>query len=214
MPKQTFFNLPEEKRERLIHAAIEEFAGNPFQKAVIDNITKKAGISKGSFYQYFENKEDIYRYLFESISIDKTRHLHLLLREMNHIKFSTFIRRFYEAGVDFEYTQEEYEAFHKRFLLNCSKELRDEILETLTPQSNQLFETVLSFYKENGELKEDLDISFTAEMLTALTMFISTRTMAGNALDRKAEVTNAIEGLLRIIETGIKTDLNDKTMEE
>ena len=58
MPKQTFFNLPEDKRENLINIAIEEFAENDYQTASISRIVANAGIAKGSFYQYFENKED------------------------------------------------------------------------------------------------------------------------------------------------------------
>lgn len=65
MPKQTFFNLPEKKRQHLINAAEEEFARVPLHEASIANIVKSAGIPRGSFYQYFENKEDIYFYLLK-----------------------------------------------------------------------------------------------------------------------------------------------------
>ena len=60
MPKQTFFNLPEGKRKTLMNAAEKEFARVPLAKASISNIIKDANIPRGSFYQYFENKEDLY----------------------------------------------------------------------------------------------------------------------------------------------------------
>lgn len=63
MPKETFNNLPDEKRDRVIAAAIEEFADNPYRSASISSIVKKADIAKGSFYQYFEDKKAFYRYL-------------------------------------------------------------------------------------------------------------------------------------------------------
>ncbi|WP_085993863.1 TetR/AcrR family transcriptional regulator [Oceanobacillus senegalensis] len=63
MPKQTFFNLPEQKRQNLMKAAEEEFARVPLYEASISNIIKVAGIPRGSFYQYFEGKEDVYFYL-------------------------------------------------------------------------------------------------------------------------------------------------------
>ncbi|WLR54670.1 TetR/AcrR family transcriptional regulator [Mesobacillus subterraneus] len=65
MPKQTFFNLSDHKREKLIESAEIEFASAPFFEASIANIIKTAGISRGSFYQYFEDKEDLYFYLLE-----------------------------------------------------------------------------------------------------------------------------------------------------
>ncbi|MBK7895072.1 MAG: TetR/AcrR family transcriptional regulator [Candidatus Promineifilaceae bacterium] len=63
MPKATFFNLPEAKRQHIIELALAEFAENDFDQASISRIVARAGIAKGSFYQYFENKEDLHAYL-------------------------------------------------------------------------------------------------------------------------------------------------------
>jgi len=63
MPKETFFNLAENKRLRIVELAIEEFSTYSFTKASISRIVARAGIAKGSFYQYFENKLDLYRWL-------------------------------------------------------------------------------------------------------------------------------------------------------
>lgn len=65
MPKETFFNLPENKRHQIIDIAVAEFAENPYVVASISDIVRKAGIAKGSFYQYFVDKKDLYRYLIE-----------------------------------------------------------------------------------------------------------------------------------------------------
>lgn len=67
MPTQTFFHLPEEKQQRLLEAARVEFSRVPLNEASIAQIVKLAGISRGSFYQYFEDKEDLYFYYFEKI---------------------------------------------------------------------------------------------------------------------------------------------------
>jgi AcrR family transcriptional regulator len=65
MPKETFFNLPETKREQITDIAISEFAKNTYDTASISNIVRIAGIAKGSFYQYFDDKKDLYQYLIE-----------------------------------------------------------------------------------------------------------------------------------------------------
>ena len=65
MPKQTFFNLSDEKRQTLIDLALNEFADNDFRSASISRIVARAGIAKGSFYQYFADKQDLYSYLFQ-----------------------------------------------------------------------------------------------------------------------------------------------------
>ena len=65
MPKQTFLNLPEAKRALIVRIALEEFASHPFRQASLSRIVARAGIAKGSMYQYFEDKLDLYRWLLQ-----------------------------------------------------------------------------------------------------------------------------------------------------
>ena len=65
MPSTTFFNLPEEKRERLLAAARAEFARTSYEEASVNRIIQAAGIPRGSFYMYFTDKEELFRYLME-----------------------------------------------------------------------------------------------------------------------------------------------------
>jgi AcrR family transcriptional regulator len=63
MPKSTFFRLPEERRERFVNEAIAEFSDRPYIEASLSQIARRARIPKGSVYQYFEDKLDLYRWL-------------------------------------------------------------------------------------------------------------------------------------------------------
>lgn len=63
MPKDTFYNLPEEKRKRILDAAAEEVIRVPASEMSINKIIQKAEISRGSFYQYFEDKHDLIQYM-------------------------------------------------------------------------------------------------------------------------------------------------------
>ncbi len=63
MPKPTFFRLPTDRRDRLVEEAILEFADRTFAEASLSQIAQRARIPKGSFYQYFEDKLDLYRWL-------------------------------------------------------------------------------------------------------------------------------------------------------
>jgi TetR/AcrR family transcriptional regulator len=62
-----FESLDPEKRQRIINAAIEEFARNGYEKASTNEIVKTAQISKGSLFNYFNSKKDLYLFLFEYI---------------------------------------------------------------------------------------------------------------------------------------------------
>jgi len=65
MPTERFYNLPAGKRKTIRDAAVEEFTRVSFEKASINKIIQAAGISRGSFYTYFEDKRDVLRYIFE-----------------------------------------------------------------------------------------------------------------------------------------------------
>ena len=63
MPTATFFNLPKEKKNKLIAAIREELARVPFEKVSINKIVQAAKIPRGSFYQYFAGKQDMLEYI-------------------------------------------------------------------------------------------------------------------------------------------------------
>lgn len=69
MPTTTFFNLPPPKRERLLRAAVSEFVQKPFNEVSINRIIQAAAIPRGSFYQYFEDKMDLFRYILGGFSL-------------------------------------------------------------------------------------------------------------------------------------------------
>ena len=63
MPSNTFLNLPEDKQNRRMDAASREFSAKPYNEASINKIIQEAGIPRGSFYMYFQDKEELFRYL-------------------------------------------------------------------------------------------------------------------------------------------------------
>ena len=65
MPKSTFYNLPKEKQDKVLEAARKEFFRAEDDEILIKNIVADAKIPRGSFYQYFESKEDLLRVYFK-----------------------------------------------------------------------------------------------------------------------------------------------------
>lgn len=63
MPTSTYFRLPQEKRERLMAACWSEITRVRFSDMSVNRIISQAHIPRGSFYQYFVDKEDMIRYL-------------------------------------------------------------------------------------------------------------------------------------------------------
>lgn len=62
---EKFFNLDSEKQDRVINAAIKEFAQKGYDKASTNEIVKEAEISKGLLFHYFKNKKQLFLFLFD-----------------------------------------------------------------------------------------------------------------------------------------------------
>jgi len=59
--------LKEDVKERILKAAFQEFKDKGFLDASIRNITHNAGISTGSIYRYFNNKEQLFDTIIEPV---------------------------------------------------------------------------------------------------------------------------------------------------
>lgn len=58
--KEAFSRIDEDKKNQILEAGIEEFSAKGYEKANINIIAKKAGISIGLMYKYFATKEDLF----------------------------------------------------------------------------------------------------------------------------------------------------------
>lgn len=75
MAKQTFLNLPEEKRTKIINSLKKEFSKSSLKDALVSNIIKDAEIPRGSFYQYFEDIDDAYYFVINEYSKEIKKYL-------------------------------------------------------------------------------------------------------------------------------------------
>ena len=66
MPTQRFLKLEEEKKRRILEAAKKEFSSYDYDKVSINRIIQESDISRGAFYTYFLDKDDLLVHLFEA----------------------------------------------------------------------------------------------------------------------------------------------------
>lgn len=92
MPKETFNKLPIEKQEAIFNACVKEFSSFPYSQASINQIIKTAQISRGSFYQYFEDKWDAYEMMLMRIAKEK---LDLLPTKIMNTHFFDVMEQFF-----------------------------------------------------------------------------------------------------------------------
>lgn len=91
MPRPTFFKLSQEKQNKVMKAAFQEFSRVALSDASIANIIKAAAIPRGSFYQYFKDKEDIFYHLLDIHSQDIKKQLIIFLNDHQGDVIDAFI---------------------------------------------------------------------------------------------------------------------------
>jgi len=168
MPRDTFFNLPEDKRNSICAVAVKEFAEYSFDQASINRIVSKSGIAKGSFYQYFEDKQDLFLYLARMAGEAKAGYISPLMRNPEEHDFFTLLRELYVSGIQFAAEHPEYAAISKNLLENKDGPLYRELMAQNLPSAYEFFETLLESAVAKGEVREDIDTKMLAYMLVPM----------------------------------------------
>ncbi len=126
MPKETFFNLPLPKRDKVIDAAVKEFSRVTIDEASIENIIIEAKISRGSFYQYFEDKEDVYKYVISFVISKKHDSLLKILKKNKGDIFAAFEEVFKK---EFEiFSSDVFHNLMRNFISDSKSRMHSEVI--------------------------------------------------------------------------------------
>src|SRR3954468_9438563 len=68
-PEPRWRRLPEERPRQILAAALEVFGEHGLATARLDDIAKRAGLSKGTIYLYFSNKEELFREMVRQLIV-------------------------------------------------------------------------------------------------------------------------------------------------
>lgn len=63
---EKFYSLPPEKQQRIINAGFRIFSQNSYKKSPMQEIANEAAISKSLLFHYFQNKKDLYLFLWNT----------------------------------------------------------------------------------------------------------------------------------------------------
>lgn len=158
-----------ERREELINAALIEFGDKGYDNASLNNILKEAGISKGTFYYHFKNKEDLYIYLISLLVEEK---MNFFNKNINPEDFNkdifTLLKAMIKVGIEFAHYRPEIDRFSKSYLKDLNNPIFDKIKEKYSFQNNDYLDVLIDNAYKKGELREDLPSKFIKSMISYL----------------------------------------------
>ena len=167
MPKETFLKLSKEKQQKVINSAKKEFARVPIENVSIKNIVEEADIARGSFYQYFENKEDLLIYILKENSEELNNKLRNKVEETNGDIFELYIF-LYDSMIEEFTDNSDQELFRQIFInLKSSDENVFDLVKRTKPQD------IIDYYeqidKTNLKIKNYDDLVIVCDMLNVIT---------------------------------------------
>jgi len=169
MPTKAFYNLDIHKQNSILEAAKKEFSDNYYEDASINKIIKEIKMPRGSFYLYFENKEDIYLYVLELYLKEFKKVLQTLLEQNNHDIFDSFIC-FYDYILNIETIEKNL--IDKIFINMNSKRFEYAIPELLKKEVDG---SIINSIKLNDDLMNEEDIRIVMSILLPI-LFINIST--------------------------------------
>ncbi len=156
----------QEVRGRIIQSAIECFSKNGFDRTRMDEISLLADLSKGTLYNYFDNKEDLFNAICEdSLDLLKIQLDQVFTKSRDDLIFNAEL--FYE---NFQKIQKEGSA--KVFFEALSESTRNPKLKIILFKHRvkiyKLVENYLQIQSDKGFIKGDINLTYVASGMVSL----------------------------------------------
>jgi TetR/AcrR family transcriptional regulator len=152
----TFRGLPPDKQERVLDAALAEFADQGYQAASLNRLVAQAGIAKGSLYQYFPNKEGIFRHIFQYALGLVRRTLTTVKEETREEGFFTRLEQSLLAGVRFLREHPRVFSLYLKIQFDRNVPFREEFLAAVRRHAAEYFDSLVRRAHARGELRPGL----------------------------------------------------------
>lgn len=170
MATERFLNLPEKKRKLIEDVAVDEFAKYSYDQVSISRIVSRCNIAKGSFYHYFDDKEDMFAYIIQMIGEEKLRFLQPYMAKSEGESFLTILRQLYIAAIAFANNHPKYSKISNFFIRHENQQVYDRILKGVRDQAKEGYVNLLKKGIEEGSLRADIDLDYISFMLINITL--------------------------------------------
>ena len=163
MPKDTFNNLDENKQQKIIDAIIDEMSRVTYEHINISNIVRQAEIPRGSFYQYFTDKKDLYEFMFTYIAKEKMNYFKSLFMKQD-LPFLELYKALYRLGVEFSSNHPKLFLVGKK-MLESPYYYQNETTKKAFIESKAMFVELIKKDQEQHLIRKDVDPEVLSSLL-------------------------------------------------
>lgn len=194
------FDKSFDHNEKLLDAALTEFAEHGYEQASINTILSRAGMSKGQFYYHFQNKEGLY---FALVEVLIARKREFLAQQMGahdfHQDLFTILRTQIRHGLAFAQSHRAISRFSESFTREQGNPIYARVLERFNFGGDNPMAGLIAQAYNAGQLRTDLPLPFIQRLVTHL--FTHAAEVAD--LSHSEEMEQNLDYLITFLETGL-----------
>ena len=163
-----FEQLANLKQKSIIDASVNEFANNGFKNASVNKIVEKAGISKGSLFNYFKSKNLLFDHIYQIALLEVKSYLVKVRDESLNDEFFTRFNKIINAGVVFINKHPRLAKIYFRLLNSDDSPHGKAIIQNLHNEAIRYLTDFVETGIERSELGSNLNPSTVAFMMESI----------------------------------------------
>jgi AcrR family transcriptional regulator len=154
------------RKEEIVQAAVQEFIESGYEGASMDNIARRASLSKGGLYHHFKSKDEILIYANQKLSVPEEE---IFRRILLNRSMEKGLKEFISAYVGYWIDNKENLRF---YFLSLVKSFEDEKLSDLYRRyAEDVFEMLESMFEmgmQNREFREHNPSARSTALISAI----------------------------------------------
>lgn len=204
MDYKTLINKPKTKRGRetlnnILSAAAQEIYEKGYHNAGINDITRRAGVASGTFYVYFDSKDDLYKFLLLQCS-------HIIRKHLNQVTSGCKTRReIEEVGLRewLKFVQKNQYMYHIIWeSLYVDKQLFVDYYTTFC----RAYMKGIDAAKERGEIRPEINSEVLAWTLMGASNFLGLNWGLFSEYPADSDLKQVVESFMNILTGGVFTE--------
>lgn len=158
MPTVTWARVDPARRAAIVEAAEAEFGAHGFSNGSLNVIARRAGVAKGSLFQYFADKRDLYAYIADVGSLRVRAFMEDKIRELDSGRpFFDFLTDLLDAWVAYFAEHPRERSLHAAATLEVDTDARISVRNVIHRHYLEVLRPLVSDASKRGDLRPDAD---------------------------------------------------------
>lgn len=195
-----------DRREELIEAALDEFGAKSYEEASLNNIIKNAGISKGTFYYHFQDKQALYLFLLQAMADAKVEFVERGLADYvrdEELDLFENLKLQVRIGIEFAREYPKYYLLGLMFLKEKGNKIYEVAMDSLNDTTERYFEELMERAVRHGDIRPGISEHFAAKIVAYLLIRFDELFDFKNGDVGFDEILNDIDGLIDFMQHGL-----------